>query len=117
MIAINQFELAATFLHHGSGLCQIRRAIPASGTTTVAVSSRISVASVCCATTLVDEQVEFFTELCDEDGDFSGARVEITNAHDLKTPLNLVIADAGNGVIKCQPTTRLISNKFCERSA
>jgi type III restriction enzyme len=45
---------------------------------------------------LVDEQVEFFQEVQDEDGDFSGAAVGLSNSHDFKTPLNLAIADAGN---------------------
>jgi type III restriction enzyme len=45
---------------------------------------------------LVDEQVEFFNEVIDEDGDFSGATVAIAKTSDFKTPLNLVIADAGN---------------------
>jgi len=49
-----------------------------------------------CQKTLVDEQVEFFQEVQDEDGDFSGAAVAVSNSHDFKTPLNLVIADAGN---------------------
>lgn len=49
-----------------------------------------------CEKTLVDDQVEFFKEVQDEDGDFSGAAVPVANAYDFKTPLNLVIADAGN---------------------
>jgi type III restriction enzyme len=49
-----------------------------------------------CEQTLADDQVEFFKEVQDEDGDFSGAAVPVTNAYDFKTPLNLVIADAGN---------------------
>jgi type III restriction enzyme len=49
-----------------------------------------------CEKALVDEQVEFFNEVIEEDGDFSGAAVGVTKAADFKTPLNLVIADAGN---------------------
>jgi type III restriction enzyme len=49
-----------------------------------------------CEKTLVDEQVEFFNEVIDEDGDFTGAAVPVTMTADFKTPLNLVIADAGN---------------------
>lgn len=49
-----------------------------------------------CEKTLVDEQVEFFNEVIDEDGDFSGAAVKIPKTSDFITPMNLVIADAGN---------------------
>ena len=49
-----------------------------------------------CEKTLVDEQVEFFNEVTDEDGDFSGAAVAVAKTSDFKTPQNLVIADAGN---------------------
>jgi type III restriction enzyme len=45
---------------------------------------------------LSDEQVEFFKEVIDEDGDFSGAAVPVTKTSDFKTPLNLIIAEAGN---------------------
>ena len=45
---------------------------------------------------MVDEQIEFFNEVIDEDGDFSGAAVSVTKTSDFKTPQNLVIADAGN---------------------
>jgi type III restriction enzyme len=47
-----------------------------------------------CETTLVDEQVEFFKEVQDPDGDFQAGCVPVSNSHDFKTPLNLVIADA-----------------------
>lgn len=47
-----------------------------------------------CEATLVDEQVEFFKEVQDPDGDFRAGREAIANSHDFKTPLNLVIADA-----------------------
>jgi type III restriction enzyme len=43
---------------------------------------------------LVDEQLEFFKEVQDADGEFSAGRVPIANSHDFKSPLNLVIADA-----------------------
>jgi type III restriction enzyme len=49
-----------------------------------------------CEKTLKDEQVEFFDEVIDEDGDFSGAAVAVPKTADFKTPQNLVIADAGN---------------------
>lgn len=49
-----------------------------------------------CEKSLVDEQVEFFKEVIDEDGDFSGAAVAVEKTSNFKTPLNLVIADAGN---------------------
>lgn len=44
-------------------------------------------------TTLVDEQLEFFREVQDPDGDFRAGREELPNAADFKTPANLVIAD------------------------
>lgn len=44
-------------------------------------------------TTLVDEQLEFFREVQDEDGDFRSGRKEVPNAADFKTPANLVITD------------------------
>jgi len=47
-----------------------------------------------CEATLVDEQVEFFKEVQDPDGDFRAGREAIANSHDFRTPLNLVIADA-----------------------
>lgn len=49
-----------------------------------------------CEKTLADEQMEFFNEVIDEDGDFSGAAVAVAKTSDFKTPQNLVIADAGN---------------------
>ncbi len=49
-----------------------------------------------CEQTLLDEQVEFFREIQDPDGPFSGAAVPVANSFDFKTPLNLAIADAGN---------------------
>ena len=47
-----------------------------------------------CLATLADEQQEFFAEVADPDGDFSGSQVEIANPADFKTPMNLAIADA-----------------------
>jgi type III restriction enzyme len=38
--------------------------------------------------------LEFFKEVLDPDGDFISGREAVTNSHDFKTPLNLVIADA-----------------------
>ena len=48
-----------------------------------------------CAATLPDEQQEFFTEVADPYGDFTGARFLIANPADFKSPVNLAIADAG----------------------
>jgi type III restriction enzyme len=47
-----------------------------------------------CEQSLVDEQADFFKEVQDPDGDFRAGRESVSNAHDFKTPLNLVIADA-----------------------
>ncbi|MEK6657957.1 MAG: restriction endonuclease subunit R, partial [Nitrospirota bacterium] len=47
-----------------------------------------------CETLLPDEQIEFFREVLDPDGDFRGGREPVTNSHDFKTPLNIAIADA-----------------------
>jgi type III restriction enzyme len=47
-----------------------------------------------CDVTLPDEQVEFFREIDDPDGEFRAGREAIANSHDFKTPLNLAIADA-----------------------
>lgn len=60
-----------------------------------------------CEATLADEQVEFFREVQDPDGDFSGGRVAITNSYDFKTPLNLIIADA--------KPERMFVRSLCER--
>jgi type III restriction enzyme len=43
--------------------------------------------------TLLDDQIEFFHEVEDEDGDYVLGRELIANDNDLKTPANLVIAD------------------------
>ncbi len=48
-----------------------------------------------CEQLLVDEQVEFFKELQDPDGDFRAGRELIENQHDFRTPLNMAIADRG----------------------
>ena len=47
-----------------------------------------------CDKTIPDEQLEFFREVEDVDGEFSRGCVKIENAHDFKTPCNLAIADA-----------------------
>lgn len=47
-----------------------------------------------CEETLVAEQVEFFREVEDEDGDFVKGRVIVSNTSDFKTPANIVIGDA-----------------------
>jgi type III restriction enzyme len=47
-----------------------------------------------CETTLFDEQVDFFKEVQDPDGDFRAGQEPVPNSHDFKTPLNLIIADA-----------------------
>ena len=60
-----------------------------------------------CEATLADEQLEFFKEVQDPDGDFRAGREFIANSHDFKTPLNLVIADA-------TPERKFI-RQLCER--
>lgn len=47
-----------------------------------------------CVKTLADEQVEFFNEVVDQDGEFTAGCVSIDKTHDFKTPCNLAIADA-----------------------
>src|SRR5437588_7820458 len=47
-----------------------------------------------CEKTLVDDQVEFFNEVIDEDGEFSGSTVVVLRAVDFRTPANLVITEA-----------------------
>ncbi len=49
-----------------------------------------------CEKTLADEQVEFYHEVADEDGEFTRGYVAVANAHDFKTPCNFAIADANN---------------------
>ncbi len=60
-----------------------------------------------CDKAIPDEQLEFFREVEDEDGDFLAGRVKISNAHDFKTPCNLAIADA-------TPERKFI-RELCER--
>ena len=43
--------------------------------------------------TIPDEQIEFFREVEDPDGDFRIGREFLANAHDFKTPCNMAIAD------------------------
>ena len=47
-----------------------------------------------CEATLADEQVEFFREIADPDGEFVRGYVPVTNSHNCKTPFNFTIADA-----------------------
>jgi type III restriction enzyme len=47
-----------------------------------------------CESTLPDEQIEFFMEVKDRDGEYRKGSEPIINAHDFRLPLNLVIADA-----------------------
>ena len=47
-----------------------------------------------CSETIPDEQIEFFHEVEDPDGDFRAGREFVGNGHDFKTPLNLAIADS-----------------------
>jgi type III restriction enzyme len=47
-----------------------------------------------CEASIPDEQLEFFKEILDPDGDFRGGRELIVNSHDFKIPLNMAIADA-----------------------
>ncbi len=60
-----------------------------------------------CEKTISDEQLEFFREVEDPDGDFRAGREILTNAHDFKTPCNIAIADA-------TPERRFI-RQLCER--
>jgi len=46
--------------------------------------------------TLADEQHDLFTEVKDPDGEFSGAAVGVANSFDFRTPLNIVLVEAGN---------------------
>lgn len=47
-----------------------------------------------CESTIPDEQLEFFKEVEDPDGDFRAGREILGNAYDFKTPCNIAIADA-----------------------
>ncbi len=42
---------------------------------------------------LPDEQLEFFKELLDQDGEYIRGRQEVPNSFDFRTPLNIAIAD------------------------
>lgn len=57
---------------------------------------------------LPDEQLEFFSEVVDPDGDYLQGREPITNSCDFKTPLNLAIADG-------KPERRFI-RELCTRN-
>ncbi len=46
-----------------------------------------------CEASIPDEQIEFFKEILDPDGDFRGGRELIVNSHDFKIPLNMAIAE------------------------
>jgi type III restriction enzyme len=60
-----------------------------------------------CDKTIPDEQLEFFREVEDPDGDFRAGREVLANAHDFKTPCNMAIADA-------TPERKFI-RQLCER--
>lgn len=60
-----------------------------------------------CEKTIPDEQLEFFREVKDPDGEFRAGCEIVANAHDFKTPCNMVIADA-------TPERRFI-RQLCER--
>lgn len=60
-----------------------------------------------CESHLPPEQVEFFKEIQDPDGDFAGAGECVPNNHDFRTPVSLVIADGA-------PERKFI-RKLCER--
>ncbi|NQT92847.1 MAG: hypothetical protein HQ559_08805, partial [Lentisphaerae bacterium] len=47
-----------------------------------------------CEKTFADEQVEFFHEIMDPDGEFTAGCVQVDKTHDFKTPCNMTIADA-----------------------
>ena len=47
-----------------------------------------------CESSIPDEQIEFFREVEDPDGDFRAGREILSNAHDFKTPCNMTIADS-----------------------
>ena len=60
-----------------------------------------------CDKTIPDEQLEFFREVEDPDGDFRAGREILTNTHDFKTPCNMAIADA--------TPERKVVRQLCER--
>ncbi len=47
-----------------------------------------------CATTIPEEQKDFFDAVADPDGDYRAGCEHVPNAHDFKTPCNMAIADA-----------------------
>lgn len=47
-----------------------------------------------CELTIPEEQLDFFREVQDPDGEFRAGHKIITNVHDFRTPCNLVIADS-----------------------
>lgn len=60
-----------------------------------------------CEESVPDEQLEFFREVVDPDGEFRAGREILANAHDFKTPCNLAIGDA-------TPERRFM-RQLCER--
>ena len=54
-----------------------------------------------------DDNLEFFREAKDEDGEYRAGSVTIDNSHDFKTPCNLAIADAN--------PERIFIKRLCER--
>ena len=60
-----------------------------------------------CDKTIPDEQLEFFREVVDPDGDFRAGCEILTNTHDFKTPCNMAIADA--------TPERKVIRQLCER--
>ncbi len=63
-----------------------------------------------CEATISDEQLEFFGEVQDPDGDFRAGCEFISNSHDFMTPCNMVIADA-------TPERRFIRQLFRRENA
>ena len=60
-----------------------------------------------CEGSIADEQLEFFREVVDPDGEFRAGCEILANSHDFKTPCNLVIADS-------TPERRIV-RQLCER--
>jgi type III restriction enzyme len=60
-----------------------------------------------CNKTIPDEQLDFFREVEDPDGDYRAGREILSNVHDFKTPCNMTIADA-------TPERKFI-RQLCER--
>lgn len=59
---------------------------------------------------LVDDQREFFKEVEDPDGDFSGEAEEVENASDFRTPVSIAIADG-------KPERKFIRNLIARENA